>query len=113
MSDDGVGASSDRSQIHSIPHPYESAIAGAAFVCLPKEQALARRRYEVFHRFLTGCSSSIEQVIDSSAGFSGFLDFDRDLPMKVAEEVFSSTLCGLWAKRAISAVADFPDCLDR
>ena len=29
--------------------------------------------------------------------------------MKVGKEVFSSTLCGLWAKKAISAVADLPE----
>ena len=73
-----------------------------------EEQALACRRYDISNQFPKGDSASIEQVIGSSVGILGYLNFDPDLPMRVGQEVCSSTLCGLWAKKAISAVADLP-----
>jgi hypothetical protein len=51
----------------------------------------------------------IAQVIGSSAGIQGWLDSDSDALVKVGREVFPSSLCGLWARRAISAVADLPE----
>ena len=108
-SDDGVGVLIVRSKTSSIPHPCASAIAGMPLELSVEEQYLACRRYEISHQFPKGDSASIEQVIGSSAGIQGYLNFDPDLPMRVGQEVCSSTLCGLWAKKAISAVSDLPE----
>ena len=62
-----------------------------------------------FPPFPKGDSASIEQVIGSSAGNQGYVDFDPDLPMTVGQEVCSLTLCSLWAKEAFSAVTDLPE----
>ena len=109
MSDDGVEVSSDRRNTNYIPHACESAITGVPLEFSVEEQALACRRYETFHQYPKGDAASIEQVIGASAGIQGYLAFDPDLPMRVGQEVCSSTLCGLWAKKAISAVSDLPE----
>ena len=56
-----------------------------------------------------GCSSAIEQVTCSSAGIRGYLDADPDDFMRVGKDAFPSSLCGLWARKAVNAVADFPE----
>ena len=57
-----------------------------------EEQALAGRRYEFFHQFPKGDSASTAQILGSSSGIQGYLNFDPDK-----------------AKKAISAVVDFPE----
>ena len=51
----------------------------------------------------------IAQVIVSSVGIQGWLDCDSDSLVKVGNDVFPSSLCGLWTRKAISAVADLPE----
>ena len=55
------------------------------------------------------CSATIDQVIKSSAGIRGYLDYDADARMRVGKEVFPNSLCEVWARNTISAVADLPE----
>ena len=54
-------------------------------------------------------ASVIENAIDSSAVINGWIDYGPNLLMSVGIEAFSSAVCGLWTKKASSAVADFPE----
>ena len=91
-----------------LPHPCGPAVARVHTTFTTNDRTRALRNYELFHQLPCG-TAVIAQVIGSSAGIQGWLDSDSDALVKVGREVFPSSLCGLWARRAISAVADLPE----
>ena len=70
--------------------------------------AAAIAHYEQFHRVQRG-SAFLEQVVKSSAGFEGWLDFEPDGFVQVGTEVHTATLCGLWARQALMAAREAPE----
>ena len=74
-----------------------------------KDHDGATRNYGTFHQVPRDCSATIDQVVNSSAGICGYLDSDPDVLMRVDNEVFPNSRCGLWARKAISAVEDLPE----
>ena len=107
-SDDGVTISSDRNQINSIPHPCDSAISGSSVGFSGEERQAALDHFEEFHRLPKG-SANIGQVSSSPGGIKAWHSLDPKALVKVCSEVHPVALCGLWARKAISAVADHPE----
>ena len=91
-----------------FPHPCAPAVARVSSAFTSDDRTRALLNYELFHQLPSG-TAVIAQVIGSSAGIQGWLDCDSDSLVKVGNDVFPSSLCGLWAWKAISAVADLPE----
>ena len=91
-----------------VPHPCASAVARVSSALTSDERTRAILNYELFHKLPSG-TTFVAQVIGSSAGFQGWLHCDSDTLVSVGKDVFPSSLCGLRARKAISAVADLPE----
>ena len=69
---------------------------------------LARAHYEIYHELPIGTATNV-QLSCSSAGVAGWLSWNPDCLLKVGKEVHSPSLCGMWAKGAVSVVASLPE----
>ena len=75
------------------------------------ELDMARSKYELYFSLPKG-TSTIEQVINSSAGIKGWLSYEHDQYLAVGRgssaTIASAGLCGLWARQAIMAANEKP-----
>ena len=105
----GVDPSKGRSETNPITDRCSFAIVDSGVKFSLADQDRASRNHNIFPQLPRDCSATIEQVANSSAGTRGYLDSDPAAMMKVGKEVVPNQLCGLWARKAISAVADLPE----
>ena len=74
-----------------------------------EDQYRAIRNYNIFQQLPSDRSATIEKLVRYSAGVRGYLDSDPDALINVGKGAVPNHLCGLGARTAISAVADFPE----